>query len=122
MVMLAHIIYKSIDDKVATFSEKIIKEILRKKFSFKGIVLSDDLSMKALKGSLISKVKKAYSGGCDVILYCHGLIKEMTEIYSHVRKIEESRYNYFISELPRKKKNDTFEIKKELIKRGVISI
>ncbi len=122
MVMLAHIIYKSIDDKVATFSEKIIKEILRKKFLFKGIVLSDDLSMKALNGSLISKVKKAYSGGCDVILYCHGLLKEMIEIYSHIKKIKESRYNYFISELPQKKKNDTFEIKKELTKRGVISI
>ena len=122
MVMLAHIIYKSIDSKVATFSEKIIKEILRKKLLFKGIVISDDLSMKALEGSLNAKVKKAYSGGCDVVLYCHGLLKEMIEIYPHVTQIDRSRYNYFISELPQKKKSDTFEIKKELIKRGVISI
>ena len=58
MVMLAHIIYKNIDNKVATFSKVITNELLRKLLSFKGLILSDDLSMKALSGDIISKVKK----------------------------------------------------------------
>ena len=59
MVMLAHIIYKNIDNQeVATFSKVINQSILRDKFLFKGLILSDDLSMKALSGSIINKVKK----------------------------------------------------------------
>ena len=58
MVMLAHIIYKNIDNEVATFSKVINQSILRDKFLFKGLILSDDLSMKALSGSIINKVKK----------------------------------------------------------------
>ena len=58
MVMLAHIIYQDIDNKVATYSEVIIKNILRESLSFKGLILSDDLSMKALSGDIISMVKK----------------------------------------------------------------
>ena len=84
--MLAHIIYKNIDDKVATYSEVIIKNILRGSLSFKGLILSDDLSMKALSGDIISKVKKTYNAGCDVILYCHGKLNEMLRIYPFLEK------------------------------------
>ena len=53
--MTAHIIFEKIDKKnVATFSKKIIKEIIRKKLRFKGILISDDISMKALKYDLIT--------------------------------------------------------------------
>ena len=49
LAMTAHILYKKIDNNyVATFSKKIIKEIIRKKIGFKGIIMSDDISMKAL--------------------------------------------------------------------------
>ena len=56
MVMLAHIKYPLIDSKVATYSNEIIRNILRKKFKFKGLVISDDISMKAIKEDLQTKV------------------------------------------------------------------
>ena len=57
--MTAHILFKKYDDKnVATFSKKIIKNIIRKKIRFKGILMSDDISMKALKYDLVTNAKK----------------------------------------------------------------
>ncbi len=71
--MTAHIIYKKIDNlNVATFSQKVIKKIIRKKIGFKGILISDDISMKALKFDLLTNAKKSLSAGCDIVLYCAG--------------------------------------------------
>ncbi len=71
--MTAHILYKKIDNKnVATFSKKIIKEVIRKNIGFKGILISDDISMKALKYDLITNAKKSLDAGCNLVLYCSG--------------------------------------------------
>ena len=71
--MTAHILYSKIDKKnVATFSKKIIKNIIRKKIGFKGILMSDDISMKALKYDLITNAQKALEAGCNLVLYCAG--------------------------------------------------
>ena len=122
MVMLAHIIYKNIDNKVATFSKVITNELLRKLLSFKGLILSDDLSMKALSGDIISKVKKTYDAGCDVILYCQGILDEMKKMYPFSRKIDINNFKYFISKKPQKYlNNDILKIRKELIKNRVIT-
>jgi hypothetical protein len=78
--------------------------------------------MKALSGDIISKVKKTYNAGCDVILYCHGKLNEMLKIYPFSRKINEEIYNNFISKKPQKYfNNDIFNIRKELIKNKVIA-
>ena len=75
--MTAHILYQKIDSKnVATFSKKIIKEIIRKKIGFKGILMSDDISMKALKYDLVTNAKKSLEAGCNLVLYCAGNIKD----------------------------------------------
>jgi beta-N-acetylhexosaminidase len=122
MVMLAHIIYKNIDNKVATFSKVITKELLRNSLSFKGLILSDDLSMKALSGDIISKVKKTYDAGCDVILYCQGILDEMQKMYPFSRKIDVNNFKYLISKKPQKYlNNDILNIRKELIKDRVIT-
>ncbi len=71
--MTAHILYSKIDKKnVATFSSKIIKDIIRKKIGFKGILMSDDISMKALKYDLVTNAKKTLEAGCNLVLYCAG--------------------------------------------------
>ena len=71
--MTAHILYKKIDKKnVATFSKKIIREVIRKSIGFKGILISDDISMKALKYDLITNAKKSLDAGCNLVLYCSG--------------------------------------------------
>ena len=64
LAMTAHILYVKIDPKnVSTFSNKVIKEIIRNKIRFKGILMSDDISMKALKYDLVTNAKKII-GGC----------------------------------------------------------
>lgn len=95
MVMLAHIIYEKVDKEVATYSKLIIDDMLRKKFDFKGLVISDDISMKALKDDMTDVVKKSYVGGCDVVLYCSGILDEMKRIYPYVKRIESKLFKYF---------------------------
>ena len=56
---------------------KIIIEIIRKKIGFKNIIISDDISMKALKGNIKNNTKKAISAGCNLILHCNGKSSEM---------------------------------------------
>ena len=98
MVMLAHIKYPLIDLKVATYSNEIIQNILRKKFNFKGLVVSDDISMKALKEDLQTKVTNCYKGGCDVVMYCKGNLNDMKLIYPLVNILEKKKMNYFFNE------------------------
>ena len=75
--MTAHIIFKKIDKKnVATFSKTIIREIIRNKIGFRGILISDDISMKALKYDLVTNAKKSIQAGCNVVLYCAGNIND----------------------------------------------
>ena len=121
MVMLAHIIYPRIENKVATYSSKIIS-ILRQNFKFKGLVISDDISMKALKESTEDKIKNSYHAGCDVILYCKGNLNEIKEFYPFIRKINYKPYDYFLYEkkkiIPKKKNFNKF--KTDLIKYKLI--
>ncbi len=77
IAMTAHIVYSEIDKKnVATQSKKIIKNIIRKKIRFKGILISDDISMKALSSDLVTNAKKSIEAGCNIILYCAGNIND----------------------------------------------
>ena len=75
--MTAHIIFNQIDNKfTATHSKKII-DIVRKKIGFKNILISDDLSMKSLKGNLKENTIKTFSAGCNLALHCNGNLNEM---------------------------------------------
>ena len=79
--MTAHILYKKIDNRnVATFSKKIIKEVIRKNIGFKGILISDDISMKALKHDISKNTKKAFTAGCNLVLHCNGNLNEMRKV------------------------------------------
>ena len=75
--MTAHIIFKKIDEKnPVTHSKKLIK-LIRNKIGFRNILISDDLSMKSLKGNLKEKAIKAFNAGCNLVLHCNGNLKEM---------------------------------------------
>ncbi len=89
LAMTAHILYSKIDSKnVATFSNKIIKSIIRKKIGFKGILMSDDISMKALKYDLITNAKKSLDAGCNLVLYCAGKIEDNYKLMKSVPYID----------------------------------
>ena len=75
--MTAHIIFSQIDKKnTVTHSNKLIK-LIRNKIGFKNILISDDLSMKSLKGSLKENTIKTFNAGCNIALHCNGNFKEM---------------------------------------------
>ena len=77
LAMTAHIIYNSIDSvNAATHSHKIIN-LIRNKIGFKNIIMSDDISMKALKYSVSKNTTLAFKAGCDLVLHCNGKYKEM---------------------------------------------
>ena len=86
--MFAHIIYNKIDKAIACCSRKIIEKIIRKKIGFKGLLISDDINMKALKGTTKKKVKAILQSGCEIILHCNANIKEMMQIYSSIPLIK----------------------------------
>ena len=86
--MTAHILYSKIDSKnVSTFSNKVIK-IIRNKIGFKGILMSDDISMKALKYDLITNAKKSLEAGCNLVLYCAGNIRDNFKLIKNVPYID----------------------------------
>ena len=75
--MTAHIIFNKIDDKnTVTHSKRMIR-LIRNKIGFKNIIISDDLSMKSLKGSLKENTIKTFNSGCNLALHCNGNFKEM---------------------------------------------
>ncbi len=79
--MTAHVIYDAIDEtRPATLSSKVISEIIRGYIGFDGLLMSDDLSMKALSGPLSERTEKALSAGCDLVLHCNGDAAEMSDV------------------------------------------
>ena len=85
--MTAHIKYNAIDStEPATFSKHAI-DIIRQEIGFKGLIMTDDLSMKALSGSFKERAEKSYNAGCDIILHCNGDMVEMQQIASACRYI-----------------------------------
>lgn len=81
MAMTAHIIYEAWDkERCATMSPLIIENIIRKKIGFDGLLFSDDLDMKALKGDKPQRAIDVVAAGCDIALNCWGRMPEMIEI------------------------------------------
>jgi beta-N-acetylhexosaminidase len=81
MAMTAHVIYEALDPhNPATLSRKVIRDVIRKLMNFQGLLMTDDLSMKALGGSFTEKANRAFEAGCDVVLHCNGILSEMEEV------------------------------------------
>jgi beta-N-acetylhexosaminidase len=81
MAMTAHVIYSAVDRKrPATTSKKVIKRVIREAIGFDGLVMSDDLSMKALQGSFAERAEASLAAGCDVVLHCNGDMGEMKAV------------------------------------------
>ena len=78
--MTAHIVYKNIDkNNCATHSKKIIN-LIRKKIGFKNLIISDDISMKALKYSIKENTTRSFAAGCNLVLHCNGKLPEMLQV------------------------------------------
>lgn len=91
--MTAHIIYEAWDGaRPATCSRIVIENIIRGRIGFGGLLMSDDLDMKALhfaiKGGLKERAQAALSAGCDMVLQCSGVLPEMRETALGCRELE----------------------------------
>ncbi|MEP5154333.1 glycoside hydrolase family 3 protein [Planktotalea sp.] len=79
MGMTAHITYTAFDDRPATLSPKMMG-LIREDMGFDGLVMTDDISMKALTGTLSELSRLSLDAGCDVILHCNGTLSEMEDV------------------------------------------
>src|SRR5690242_10815150 len=79
--MTAHIVYADIDAATAaTLSRRVVTEVIRGEIGFDGVLVSDDLSMRALGGSFADRAAGALAAGCDLVLHCNGDMTEMTAV------------------------------------------
>ena len=77
--MTAHVTYTDIDSLPATISKKIIK-MIRDEIQFKNLLITDDISMRALAGSISERAELSLKAGCDIVLHCNGELDEMVQI------------------------------------------
>ena len=88
LAMTGHLLFTNIDSiNTATHSKKIIK-LIRNKIGFKNLIITDDLSMKALRFPLKENVKKSFLAGCNLALHCNGNLKEMLIVAKNSPKID----------------------------------
>ena len=81
LAMTAHVVYSAIDAiNPATLSEKVIRQVIREEIGFKGVLISDDVNMKALSGNPSKNAKQALRAGCDLILHCNAPLTERREV------------------------------------------
>ncbi|MEM9434501.1 MAG: beta-N-acetylhexosaminidase [Pseudomonadota bacterium] len=87
MGMTAHIVFSSIDDEPATISPKVMT-MIREEIGFKGLIMTDDISMQALSGTVAHRSEKALAAGCDMVLHCNGDLAEMTTVADKARMLD----------------------------------
>jgi beta-N-acetylhexosaminidase len=92
MAMTAHAVYLDHSKKAVTVSKKAMKDLIRDAIGFDGLVMSDDLDMKALNGSLTRKTERALAAGCDIALQCSGKMKDMVQVVKGAASLEGVSY------------------------------
>jgi beta-N-acetylhexosaminidase len=81
MAMTAHVVFSALDPAhPATTSATIIEQVIRGLVGFQGLLMSDDVSMNALAGSIAERTRAIFAAGCDMVLHCNGNLDEMREV------------------------------------------
>ena len=79
--MTAHVVFSAYDPvNPATTSVTMVQDVIRDSIGFKGLLMSDDVSMGALSGSLAERTRAALAAGCDIVLHCNGELAEMEAV------------------------------------------
>ncbi len=96
--MTAHIVYDALDaDQPATLSKKVISDIIRDEIGFQGFLVSDDVNMKALTGSIAANSVRALDAGCDAVLHCNGALDEMITVAAELPELNAKALERFKS-------------------------
>ena len=81
MAMTAHVVFSALDPAhPATTSATIIREVIRGVIGFQGLLMSDDVSMNALAGTIAERTRAIVNAGCDMVLHCNGKLDEMCDV------------------------------------------
>jgi len=87
--MTAHVVYASIDaDHPATTSAIMVSDVIRGDIGFDGALMTDDISMGALSGSIAQRTRAAFAAGCDLVLHCNGNIQQMQQVAANAQGLE----------------------------------
>ncbi len=82
MAMTAHVVYQALDPSAPATQSAAVVRLIREEVGFDGLLMTDDLSMRALRGGFAERAARALAAGCDVILHCNGDPAEMAEVAS----------------------------------------
>ncbi len=87
--MTAHVVYSVYDPiNTATHSKNVINKVIRNHINFKGLLISDDISMKSLKYKIEENATRALKAGCNLILHCNGNMNEMSKLSKVIPKVD----------------------------------
>lgn len=89
MAMTAHVVFSALDAaQPATTSATIIDRVIRDSIGFQGLLMSDDVSMNALAGSIAERTRAIVAAGCDVVLHCNGKLDEMRQVVAETPELQ----------------------------------
>jgi beta-N-acetylhexosaminidase len=107
--MTAHLVYQALDDAPATLSAKMMG-VIRDQIGFDGLIMTDDLGMKALSGSLTDLSQQARAAGCDVILHCNGSLADKQEVAAAADRMDAEGQRRAEAALAARKQPDEVDI------------
>jgi beta-N-acetylhexosaminidase len=107
--MTAHLVYAALDDQPATQSETVITHI-RDQIGFYGLLMTDDISMQALSGTLAERSKTSLAAGCDVILHCNDTFAERREVAGAAGEMTDAAQLRAMAALDQRKDPDQIDI------------
>jgi beta-N-acetylhexosaminidase len=109
--MTAHVVFSAIDpDAPATTSVTMVREVIRGFIGFRGLLMSDDVSMKALSGTIEERSRAAFAAGCDVVLHCNGDLGEMVAVAGAAPTLTGEAGERAETALAQRKAPETFDV------------
>ena len=109
--MSAHVVFSAIDPVApATTSVTMVREVIRGFIGFRGLLMSDDVSMKALSGTIAERSRAAFAAGCDVVLHCNGDLNEMSAVASQAPELKGEAAKRAEAALAQRKAPEEFDV------------
>lgn len=110
VAMTAHVVFTAIDEaQPASTSRRVTEEVIRGEIGFDGLLMSDDLSMKALTGTFADRTRAVLSAGSDLALHCNGALSEMEEIAGAVPALSGAALRRFRAALAVLERHDPYD-------------
>ena len=112
MAMTAHVVFSALDPaQPATTSATIVERVIRGRIGFQGLLMSDDVSMNALAGSIAERTQAIVKAGCDMVLHCNGRLDEMRDVANRTPELSGKALARAVRALASRKQPQPFDRK-----------